>query len=67
MPGPDPSEQGNLSIGFDLTVEHGVTVTEGYSANNRLSLPGFNGPFPPEELWWGNDNLLLWGTLALEW
>lgn len=64
---PDPSEQGNLSIGYDLTVEHGITVTEGYSEGNRLSLPGFNGPYPPEELLWGADNLLMWGTLSLAW
>jgi hypothetical protein len=64
---PDPSTQGNLSVGNDFSVEHGLTVTEGFSEGNKFSLPGFNGPYPPEELLWGVDNLLLWGTASLAW
>lgn len=59
---PSPSTTGNISIGNELTVEHGVTVTEGYSEGNRLTIPGFNGPFPPVELVWGYPNALLWGV-----
>lgn len=67
MPDPDPATQGNISIGNDLTVEHSLTVTEGYSASNRLSLPGFDGPFPPKELLWGTPVLLYWDVKILEW
>lgn len=63
----DPGTQGNLSIGNEFTVEHGITVTEGYSEGNRLSIPGFNGPYPPEELFWGSLQLLYWGPAILEW
>lgn len=66
-PDPDPATQGNISIGNDLTVEQGLTVTEGYSTSNRLSLPGFNGPFPPEDLLWGASNLMTWGLPGLQW
>ena len=65
MPIPTPpATSGNISLGNDLTVEHGVTVTEGFTegSNNRLSIPGFNGPFPPVELFWGYPNVLLWGS-----
>jgi hypothetical protein len=64
---PEPETQGNLSIGNDLTVEHGLTVTEGFSEGNKLSLPGFNGPFPPKDLLWGSPQLLLWGGNILQW
>jgi hypothetical protein len=63
----DPLTSGNISIGNEFTVEHGITVTEGYSAGNKLSLPGFNGPFPPEELLWGSSQLLYWGLAILNW
>ena len=69
----DPSESsgasvGNLSVGDELTVETGYTVTPKLVTGdfNRLSLPGFYGPFPPEILLWGEANTLLWGGV-LQW
>jgi hypothetical protein len=68
MSGVTPQTQGNLSIGYDLTVEQGTTVTEGYSSGNNLSLPGFNGPFPPVPLYWGGSSYaLFWGSGLLNW
>lgn len=59
---------GNLSVGDELTVLTGYTVTLGYvsGSSNNLSLPGFYGPFPTQLLRWGIGNTLLWGG-ALEW
>lgn len=67
MPDPDPATQGNISIGDEFTVENGLVVTEGYSSGSRLSLPGFNGPFPPADLLWGDLNLILWGSSPIAW
>lgn len=67
---PTPSTTGNISIGHEFTVEQGITVTEGYSEGNRLTLPGFNGPYPPEPLFWDPTNVLVWGLAPaniLEW
>lgn len=64
----EPSTTGNLSIGNEFSVEHGLTVTEGFSEGNRLSLPGFNGPYPVVELSWGPTLILEWGfNNFLEW
>ena len=69
---PVPGTFGNISIGNEFTVEQGVTVTEGFAegTDNRLSLPGFNGPYPPEDLFWGAPEVLLWGSApakVLQW